>query len=503
LVAAELLYQRGLPPQATYVFKHALIQDTAYQSLLRSTRQQHHQRIAQVLEARFPEICETQPELLAHHYTEAGFMAQALPYWRLAGQRAIERSANLEAVAHLTQGLEVLATLPDTPERAQQELVLQATLGPALMHTKGYAFPDVEEAYGRARELCQQVGDTPQLFPVLWGLWHFHMVRGELPTVQELAEQLLSLAQRLHEPALLLEAHYAFGMSLFWRGELASAHAHFAQGIALYNPQQHRPHAFRFGQDPGMACLSAMAWIRQLLGYPDEALIRSQEALTLAQQQAHPFSLAFACTWAAFLHQLRRDGPAAQARAEAAIALATEQEFPFWRAIGAILQGWAHAAQGQTEEGIPQMYQGIAAIRAMGEELGRAYFLGLLADALAHMRQAEEGLTILDEALAAVERTGVRAQEAELYRLKGVLLLLSADHEAEAEACFRQALVIARRQQAKSLELRAAMSLARLWLRQSKHAEARQLLAPIYNWFTEGFDTADLREAKGLLEALS
>jgi predicted ATPase len=245
-----------------------------------------------------------------------------------------------------------------------------------------------------------------------------------------------------------------------------------------------------------------MAWIRQLLGYPDEALTRSQEALTLAQQQAHPFSLAFACTWAAFLHQLRRDGPAAQVRAEAAIALATEQEFPFWRAIGAILQGWAHAAQGQTEESIPQMYQGIAAIRAMGEELGRAYFLGLLAEVLAHMRQAEEGLTILDEALAAVERTGARAQEAELYRLKGVLLLLSADHEAEAEACFRQALVIARHQQAKSLELRAAMSLARLWQGQGKHAEARQLLAPIYNWFTEGFDTADLREAKGLLEAL-
>jgi predicted ATPase len=370
------------------------------------------------------------------------------------------------------------------------------------MHTKGYAFPDVEEAYGRARELCQQVGDTPQLFPVLWGLWHFYIVRGKLQTAQELAAQLLSLAQRLHDPALLLEAHYAFGMSLFWRGELASAHAHFAQGIALYHPQQHRPHAFRFGQDPGMACLSAMAWIRQLLGYPDEALTRSQEAITLAQQQAHPFSLAFACTWAAFLYQLRRDAPAAQARAEAAIALATEQEFPFWRAIGAILRGWAHAAQDQTEGGIPQMYQGIAAIRAMGEELGRAYFLGLLAEALAHMRQAEEGLTILDEALAAVERTGARAQEAELYRLKGVLLLLSADHEAEAEACFRQALVIAHHQQAKSLELRAAMSLARQWQGQGKHAEARQLLAPIYAWFTEGFDTADLCEAKGLLEAL-
>jgi predicted ATPase len=502
LVEAEFLYQQGLPPQATYLFKHALIQEAAYQSLLRSTRQQYHQRIAQVLEAHFPETTETQPELVAHHYTEAGLREQAVGYWQRAGQRAIERSANLEAVAHLTQGLEVLATLPDTPERAQRELMLQATLGPALMHTKGYAFSDVEEAYGRARELCQQVGDTPQLFPVLWGLWHFHIVRGKLQTAQELAAQLLTLAQRVHDPALLLEAHYAFGMSLFWRGELASAHTHFAQGIALYNPQQHRSHAFRFGQDPGMACLSAMAWIRQLLGYPDEALTRSQEALTLAQQQAHPFSLAFACAWAAFLHQLRRDGPATEVQAEAAIALATEQEFPFWRAIGAILQGWAHAAQGQPEEGIPQMYQGIAAIRAMGEELGRAYFLGLLAEALVHMRQAEEGLTILDEALAAAESTGVRVQEAELYRLKGVLLLLSADHEAEAEACFRQALDIARHQQAKSLELSAATSLCCLWQRQGKRAEAHDLLAPVYGWFTEGFDTADLQEAKALLEEL-
>ena len=231
LVEAEFLYQQGLPPQATYLFKHALIQDAAYQSLLRSTRQQYHQRIAQVLEARFPEVCETQPELLAHHYTEAGLMAQAIPYWQRAGQRALQRSANLEAMAHLTKGLEVLATLPDTPERAQQELVLQTTLGPALIATKGYAAPEVLHAYARARELCQQVGETPQLFQVLRGLWYFYLIRVELQTARELGEQLLTLAQQVGDPALRLEAHYALGNTLNYLGEFAAAQAHFAQGM--------------------------------------------------------------------------------------------------------------------------------------------------------------------------------------------------------------------------------------------------------------------------------
>ena len=254
LVEAEFLYQQGLPPQATYRFKHALIQDAAYQSLLRSTRQQYHQHIAQVVEARFPEICETQPELLAHHYTEAGLLAQAIPYWQRAGQRAIERSANLEAIGHLTKGLECSTTLPDTPERAQQELDLQTTLGPALMVTKGLGAPEVLHAYTRARELCQQVGETPQLFQVLRGLWFFYLMRMELQTARELGEHLLTLAQQVGDPALLLEAHYALGITLNYLGELTTAQAHLVQGITLYDPQQHRPHR-RAGPRGGLPLL--------------------------------------------------------------------------------------------------------------------------------------------------------------------------------------------------------------------------------------------------------
>ena len=251
LVEAEFLYQQGLPPQATYLFKHALIQDTAYQSLLRSTRQQHHQRIAQVLEAQFPNICETQPELLAQHYTEAGLIAQAMPYWQQAGQRAIERSANLEAIGHLTKGLEVLMTLPDTPDRARQELDLQTALGPALRATKGWASPEAAQAYTRARELCHQMGDTSQLFPVLFGLWTSYYVQPDFQTAHELGEQLLSLGEHASDPALLLQAHWVLGATSLFMGAFAPARAHLEQAMALYNPQQHRSHTLLYGQDPG------------------------------------------------------------------------------------------------------------------------------------------------------------------------------------------------------------------------------------------------------------
>jgi class 3 adenylate cyclase len=254
LVAAEFLYQRGLSPQATYRFKHALIQDAAYQSLLRSTRQQHHQRIAQVLEARFPEICETQPELLAHHYTEAGVLAQAMAYWQRAGQRAVERSANLEAVAHLTKGLDVLATLPDTPERAQRELSLQITLGVPLTATKGYGSPDVAQAYTRARALCQHMGDSSQLFLALRGLWNGALLKVELQAAYALGEQLQTLAEHQQDPALLVEAHRALGTTLYFLGELAAAHVYLEQGVALYDAHQHRSLAFRYGADPGVVC---------------------------------------------------------------------------------------------------------------------------------------------------------------------------------------------------------------------------------------------------------
>jgi TOMM system kinase/cyclase fusion protein len=512
LVETEFLYQQGLPPQATYLFKHALIQDAAYQSLLRSTRQQHHQRIAQVLEARFPESCETQPEVLAHHYTEAGLAAQALPYWQQAGQRAIQRSANLEAVAHLTKGLEVLATLPDTPERAQQELVVQTALGPALIVTKGQAAPEVLHAYTRARELCQQVGETPQLFQVLWGLWYFYLHRVELRTAREMGEQLLTLAQRVGDLALRLEAHYVLGNTLNYLGEFAAAQAHFAQVIALYDPQQHHAHAYLYGQDPGVVCRHYAAVTLWYLGYPDQALQRSQEALTLAQELAHPHSLAFALIFAAWVHHFRREWPLTHARAEATIALAAEQGFGVYTAMGRIFRGCALAeqeaesgtGQGHVEEGMAQMQQGLAAWRTTGAAVFQPYGLALLAKASAQVGQPEAGLTLLTEALAMAHDKGECRWNAELYRLQGeILLVRSAEHHTEAEACFGQALDIARRQQAKSWELRAAISLARLWQRQGKHAAAHELLAPIYSWFTEGFDTADLQEAKALLNELA
>jgi predicted ATPase len=520
LMDTELIYQRGVPPQATYLFKHALVQDTAYQSLLKSRRQQLHQQIAQVLEQQFSETAETQPELLAHHYTEAGLIAQAIPYWQRAGQRASQRSANVEAISHLTKGLELLQTLTDTPDRAQQELALQATLGPLLIATKGYAAPEVEKAYTRARELCRQVGETPLLFRVLFGLWAFYIVRAEHKAAYSLGEQLLSLAESQQDTTLLVEAHWALGASSFALGEVTSARAHLERSIALYDPHEHRPLAFLYGYDPGMSCQTVGAWVLWSLGYPEQALRMSQASITLAQKLSHPFSLAYALGHAARLYQFRREEHAIQERTEAAIALSTEQGFPFFLTQGVIFRGVVLAEQGWGHEGIAEIQQGIAAFRATGAELYRPYFLALLAEAYGKAEQGEKGLAVLAEALAVLDNTGERFCEAELHRLKGQLTLqkfqvsgskfqvastqhLTPDPQAEAEECFQKAIEIARRQRAKSWELRAVMSLSRLWQQQGKKDEARQMLAEIYNWFTEGFDTKDLQEAKALLEELA
>jgi predicted ATPase len=504
LVEAELVYQRGVPPQATYTFKHALIQDAAYQSLLRSTRQQYHQRIAQVLAERFPETVETQPELLAHHYTEAGLSAPAVIYWQQAGKRASERSAYVEAISHLRKGLAVLQMLSDTPARLQQELALQTTLGPALIATKGYGTPEVAQAYTRARELCRQMGETPDVFPVLRGLWVFHEARAEMQVARELAEQLLALAQRLQDPVHLIEAHRALGNTLFWLGDFAPARVHLEQAIALYDFQQHRSLGFLYGTDPAVICLSYAAWALWLLGYPEQARRKSAEALTLAQELSHSPSLAVALVWVTFLHQSCQEVSAMQERAEALMGLAAEQGFQFWLVVGTMRRDWALVQQGrQSKEEMAQLRQELAAYCAAGGEPERAYWLALLAEAYGTVGQAEAGLGLLREAEVVVEKSGAYYWEAELYRLQGDLLLHQTVPDArQAEACFCQALAIARRQQAKSLELRAAMSLARLWQRQGKRTAAGQRLAEVYGWFSEGFDTADLREARALLDAL-
>jgi predicted ATPase len=503
LVEAEIVYQRGLPPQATYFFKHALIQDAAYQSLLKSTRQQYHQRIAQVLEVQFPETAEAQPELLAHHFTEAGLIAQAVGYWQKAGQSAVQRSAHVEAIMHLRTGLALLPTLPEMPERLQRDVDMHITLGASLIATKGHAAPEVGEAYTYARQLCQHLEDPCQLFPVFRGLWNYYLVRAELQTAHALGEQLLSLAQHAQDSAMLLVAHRALGATLFHLGAVAAAHTHLTQGMALYDPQQHRAYAFLHGEDAGVICRSYAAWTLWYLGYPAQGLARNDEAVNLAQQVAHPFSLGFAFSVAAVFYQLRREVRFTQERAAAAIRLATTQGFPQWMAGDSILRGWALAQQGQSQEGIAQIEQGLRDVRATGAEIRRPHFLALLAEAHGTIGEPEAGLTVLTEALALVDKTGERWCEAEIYRLKGELLLQqSSDNSTAAEVCFYQAIGIAQNGQAKSLELRATTSLARLWQQQGKRQEAHDLLAPVYNWFTEGFDTADLKDAKALLHEL-
>lgn len=369
LVDTELLYQRGRPPRAKYIFKHALVQDAAYASLLKSTRQQYHQQVAQMLEAQFPDTVATEPELVAHHYTEAGCYEQAVGYWQQAGQRAIQRSANVEAIAHLRQGIALLTTLPDTPARVQSELTLQTTLGPALMATRGYAAPEVAATYNRARELCQQAEETPELFPVLWGMWLLYTGQAEHETARELGEQCLSLAQRLDDPALLLEARLALGVSWFYLGQLSQAHAHLEQGMRLYDPQQHHALAFRYGNiDPGVGCLAYAGWTLWVQGYPDQALGRVNEALTLAQNLEHPYTLARGLYWTTILHQLRREWQVVHERAETAITVATENQVALVLAVGPIMRGWALAMQGQEAEGLKQLRQGMEAYRATGAE---------------------------------------------------------------------------------------------------------------------------------------
>ena len=424
LQAGEFVYEQAAFPEVEYIFKHALTQEVAYNSLLIERRKLLHERTAQAMEEVYRHRLEDHYSELAYHYSRSGNTQKAIDYLQLAGQQAVQRSANTEAITHFNIALELLTTLPDTPGRTQQELNLRVIVGPALIATKGYAAPEVEKAYDRARELCLQVGETSRLFPVLWGLWAFYYTREELRKAHELAEQLFTLAQHAQDPAWLLEAHTALGATLHCLGEFVSAREHAEQTIALYDLQQHGAQAFLYGgTDPGMANLAQAAWTLWMLGYPDQALRRSREAITLAQALSHPHSLAFALCFAAELHQFRREAQVAQERAEAAITLSTEQGLPFWLARGVFARGWALVEQGLGEEGITEIRQGLAAFWATGANLWRSCHLALLAETYGKVGQTEEGLTAVAKALDWVHSNGNRSYEAELYRLKGTLTL--------------------------------------------------------------------------------
>ncbi len=509
LLEAELIYHRGLPADEEYVFKHLMVQEVAYQTLLKTTRQRYHARIAKALLEQFPQTVENQPEVLAHHYTEAHLAKEAIGYWQQAGQKAVASSANLEAIGHLNQGLKLLNTLPDTPERVEQELKLQLTLAVPLTATSGYAAPEVEHAYKRARQLSQQMGQTPQLFPALYGLWRYRCLRAEYKTALELGKELLKLAQDLQDTAFVMASHRTLGATFFYLGELSDSRAHLAQVIDNLSRDQSSPTQLIQEAydviDPRVASRSYMSWVLWLFGYADQARQASREVVALAQTLAHPFSMALALSFAAWLHQFCREEQQTRECAEAAILLAREQGFPFWVGWGEVLRGWAQPQLGQDyEEIVAQMKQGVVNWRAQGSELGTAYFHTLLADVHRKQRQTEEGLDAVADAQAFTRKTNERFLETEQFRLKGELLLQRNDASTvEPESCFRQALDVARHQQAKSLELRAATSLARLWSEQGKRTEAYELLAPIYGWFTEGFDTQDLGDAKTLLKRLA
>jgi predicted ATPase len=500
---SELLYERGIFPQSAYIFKHALTQEVVYSSLLLKRRKQIHEKIGRAIETLYPERLEEFYEMLAYHYTEAGCHEQAVTYWQQAGQRALQRSANVEALDHLNKGLEGLKTLPDTPVRTQLELDFLIALGLAYRLAQGYTAPEAARTYTRARKVCQQVGDTPKLAQVIYGLFIYHLGRAEYQTARELGEQLFSAAQHQKNSGLLLEAHRILGSTLHYTGEFSAARGHLEQGIALYDPQQHRSHAELFGFDPGVVCHAFAALALSILGYPDQAQQRIQTALTLAQATSHAHSLGAALNWTTELHQNYGEPQVVQEHAERSLDFSSDQGFPHWVAWATQTRGWALAMQGRSKEGIAQLHHGRDMLQDLGLEIAMAGILGNLAEAYGHAGQPEAGLQAMAEALKLLEQTGERRFEASLYRIKGELLLgLSADHRTEAETCFHQALDVARRQQAKLLELHAATNLGRLWKEQGKREKARELLAETYGWFTEGFDAKYLKEAKALIEEL-
>jgi class 3 adenylate cyclase/predicted ATPase len=505
LVAAELIFRHGTPPEATYSFKHVLVQDVAYGTLLKSRRQQLHARIAKMLEQRFSETADAQPEFLAHHLTEAALTEKAVEYWWRAGRLASGRSALAEAVGHFGKALMLLEALPDTPARAGQELDLLIAQGGALTAAKGYSAAETGRVYARARELCHLLGEAGRLHSLLFGEWLFRMVRADHAAAQEIGEELLRLGEEDRDGGIArLLGLRAVGISLLWRGNPSAAREHLERMLVLYDPERHRSLASLYVYDPRLPCLAGLCVALFQLGYPQQALARCHEAISEAERLAHPPGLAYTLHHACLFEYARRNPAGVRRRAAALVALCAEQGFPFWAASGAIFQGWSVAEQGWPAEGAARIEEGIAAYRASGAATSLPCLLALLADARRVSGQLEEAIALLREALDRSEASGERWFEAELHRIKGDVLLRAPEVDpAEAETCLRKAIEVAQRQGARLWELRAATSLARLWGDQGRRAEAHDLLAPVYGWFTEGFDTADLKDAKALLDELA
>jgi class 3 adenylate cyclase/predicted ATPase len=504
LVGSQLMFRRGTIPNATYSFKHALVQHVAYESLPKSKRRRLHVEVAKALTDRFPDIATSQPETLAHHLTEGGLAEEAIHYWRRAGQLAAERFANEEACAHFERALTLLPSLPGGVARDQWELDLLTALGSSLISLKGAGALAVARVYGRARELSRLLGKTQHLVPALQGLRLRYQERNELGTARRMAEELLSLAARTREPGDLLEAHRAAGVVSFFSGAFPIAREHLEAGTDLCDTTLHGSHVLRSEHDAGMTCLAYAARTLWMLGYQDQAVDHAEQAIVMAQAASHTPSVLEAMIWRAEVAILRREFRTAQEHAAPALATATEHALPLWTGLAAALLGLARCGREQTVDGIAQIRDGVAKSDKASERLMLLHCRAILAEALNSIGQVEEGLAIVEEVIETARSDGVGCWDSPLRRLMGELLLARDARAAPAvEACFQQAVEIARSQQAKSLELRAGTSLARLWAKQGKQQKAHDLLAPIYRWFTEGFDTADLKDAKALLDELA
>lgn len=507
LETAGLIVRRGHPPDSSYKFKHALVQDVSYSSLLKSKRYSIHARIVSLLEHRFPDLVRNEPELLAHHCTEAKLGERAVDYWLAAGRRAMKGRANQEAITHVRRGLELLSEHPDIPDHDRKELDLRILLGIPLIAAKGYAAADVEKHYSRARDLGEQLGDMPKAFAATRGLWVHYFIRAELDKARKLADQLLASATNEWQngkcqTGYLIEARRALGMNMLYLGNFEASRENLKRGLALYDPEQHQSLAELHGIDPGIVCLSYLGYVSWFLGYPNQAHLKVGQALRMARKEGHPFTLAFALAFAAYLQQHLRNARKTKFLAQKTIEISSEHGFRHWRIQGTMLLGWALAELGQSEDGLMRIRDGFDAYLAMDSRLASPWFQALLAQTYARAGQPDAALHELDNALATARRTSEEFYQAELYRLRGEMLLEQTDDPIKAEAYYEDSLKVARKQNARSFELRTVVSLGRFLKANGRGDKAHELLAAIYESFGEGFDTVDLREARALLDEL-
>jgi class 3 adenylate cyclase/predicted ATPase len=510
LIHAGLVFRQGMPPHASYLFKHALVQDTAYGTLLREPRRALHARIAEAIESQFGEIAESQPELLARHCTEAGLVEKAAGLWGKAGQRSLARSALVEAVAQLTRALEQIAALAGTTTLRREQIKLQVALTNALMHTKGYAAPEPKAAIEQARlfiERAEVLGEPPEdpllLFSVLWGFWAASYIAFNGDVARELAAQFLALAEKRRATVPLMTGHRLMGISLLSSGDIVEGRAHLDRGIALYDPAAHRPLVTRFGQDASVAILSHRSRALWILGFPEFALADRDHVLKDAREIGQAATLMYALFQTSLIEIYCGNYATANTLLDEAVALADEKGALFWKARGTVVKGCLAVVTGKASRAVQLITSGITGFRSTGSTLFMPWYSSSLAKAHAQLDQFDDAWRCVDEATTAMEATKERWCESDVHRTAGEIALMSSDaNTAKAEAYFERALAVAREQQAKSWELRAAMSMARLWRDQGKQQQAHDLLAPVYGWFTEGFDTLDLKEAKALLEQL-